>query len=104
MPGLDSYSVSNQSDQLLSSPSSHAQSARSRVKQDHSADSAHSGQGSAGVATSNGHTAGVRKFTSKELSQLNRRHNAHVAYRGKVHYTRMCVGNGCYLNVHVANL
>ena len=27
---------------------------------------------------------GVRKFTWKELSLLNQRHNAHVAYRGKV--------------------
>ena len=26
----------------------------------------------------------VRQFTWKELSQLNRRENAHVAYRGKV--------------------
>ena len=26
----------------------------------------------------------ARKFTSKELSKLNQRHNAHVAYRGKV--------------------
>ena len=26
----------------------------------------------------------ARKFTWKELSQLNRRENAHVAYRGKV--------------------
>ena len=27
-----------------------------------------------------------RKFTSKELSQLSHRDNAHVAYRGKVGY------------------
>lgn len=27
---------------------------------------------------------GVRKFTWKELSKLNQRHNAHVAVRGKV--------------------
>ena len=26
----------------------------------------------------------VKKFTWKELSKLNSRHNAHVAYRGKV--------------------
>jgi len=26
----------------------------------------------------------TRKFTSKELRELNKRHNAHVAYRGKV--------------------
>ena len=26
-----------------------------------------------------------RSFTSEELSKLNERHNAHVAYRGKVH-------------------
>lgn len=29
------------------------------------------------------HTS-VRKFTWQELSRLNKRHNAHVAYRGKV--------------------
>ena len=28
----------------------------------------------------------ARKFTSKELSQLSYRDNAHVAYRGKVGY------------------
>ena len=27
---------------------------------------------------------GVRKFTWEELSELNQRHNAHVAVRGKV--------------------
>lgn len=27
---------------------------------------------------------GVRKFTWQQLSQLNERHNAHVAVRGKV--------------------
>ena len=37
-----------------------------------------------GAATSNGNSSCVRKFTWKELSQLNQRHNAHVAYRGKV--------------------
>jgi hypothetical protein len=33
------------------------------------------------VTTTNG---SIRKFTWKELSQLHQRHNAHVAYRGKV--------------------
>ena len=33
---------------------------------------------------------GVRKFTWKELSQLNQRHNAHVAYRGKVRWHYNC--------------
>ena len=33
----------------------------------------------------NGNSDTIRKFTWKELSQLNQRHNAHVAYRGKVH-------------------
>jgi len=27
----------------------------------------------------------TQKFTSKELRELNKRHNAHVAYRGKVY-------------------
>ena len=43
------------------------------------------------VTTSSGSSAsgggggdGVRKFTWKELSLLHQRHNAHVAYRGKV--------------------
>ena len=31
----------------------------------------------------------LRKFTWKELSQLNGRHNAHVAVRGKVHITAL---------------
>lgn len=35
--------------------------------------------------TANG-GGGVRKFTWKELGKLNQRHNAHVAYRGKVRY------------------
>lgn len=36
--------------------------------------------------TANGHLEGVkrRKFTWRELSKLNGRHNAHVAVRGKV--------------------
>ena len=87
MPGLDTCNVTNQSDQLLSSPSS--QTARSRVKHNESADSASSvnaRRGLSGVTVdlANKHSSGVRKFTSKELSQLNQRHNAHVAYRGKV--------------------
>lgn len=28
--------------------------------------------------------ANTRRFTWKELSQLNKKHNAHVAYKGKV--------------------
>ena len=84
MSGLDMCNMTNQSDQLLSSPSS--QSARSRVKYNESADLASSRKGSSGVTTdaANEHSNGVRKFTSKELSQLNQQHNAHVAYRGKV--------------------
>ena len=42
----------------------------------------HSGHEGRPVAAASGN--GVRKFTWKELSKLNRRHNAHVAYRGKV--------------------
>ncbi len=35
---------------------------------------------------------GVRHFTSEELSRLCLRHNAHVAYRGKVSaYNCVCV-------------
>ena len=33
---------------------------------------------------------GVRKFTWKELGKLNERHNAHVAYRGKVSEQATC--------------
>ena len=36
------------------------------------------------VGPGNRGAAGARKFTWKELSKLNERHNAHVAYRGKV--------------------
>ena len=39
------------------------------------------------VMTANGSSVddeGVKKFTSKQLSELCHRHNAHVAYRGKV--------------------
>ena len=35
--------------------------------------------------TANG-SGGIRKFTWKELGKLNQRHNAHIAYRGKVRY------------------
>ena len=38
--------------------------------------------------------ATVRKFTSNELKELNRRHNTHVAYRGKVSVvkkSRLCL-------------
>ena len=31
----------------------------------------------------------VRRFTSKELQQLNQPHNAHVAIRGKVNRSRL---------------
>lgn len=34
--------------------------------------------------TSANGSGGVRKLTWKELGKLNQRHNAHVAYRGKV--------------------
>lgn len=30
------------------------------------------------------HNDGVRKFTWRDLSKLNKPHNAHIAYRGKV--------------------
>ena len=35
-------------------------------------------------SSGSGGGGGVRKFTWKELSLLHQRHNAHVAYRGKV--------------------
>ena len=40
---------------------------------------------SAGASGANDGSGGaVRRFTWKELGKLNQRHNAHVAYRGKV--------------------
>ena len=43
-------------------------------------------EGSCGShVTTTDSSGGVQKFTWKELSQLHQRHNAHVAYRGKVH-------------------
>ena len=88
MPGLDAENLPNRSDQLFSS--SQAVRHRTSYAGDQNADSAssvgaRSGGCPAHVATPPATSNGVRKFTSKELSQLNGRENAHVAYRGKVH-------------------
>lgn len=92
MPGLDWNNASNKSDHH--DPSSSPQPASGGVvypRIRRNADSAPSSSAryepnSVHVATSAkvNSNSGVRKFTSKELSQLNQRHNAHVAYRGKV--------------------
>ena len=82
MPGLDSEELSNGTDHL-SSKSSSELSRRATTEQSTDKTSSLASQG-LHIATANGSSDGVRKFTSEELSQLNRRHNAHVAYRGKV--------------------
>ena len=100
MPGLDSDNTSNGSSHLLSSSSATTrprltqQAVRNRTSTEWITDHTITGsspplprqpasEGSCDghVTTTNG---GVRKFTWKELSQLHQRHNAHVAYRGKV--------------------
>ena len=44
------------------------------------------GPAGAGLRDSNGpELVSVKEFTWKQLSKLNSRHNAHVAYRGKVY-------------------
>lgn len=112
MPGLDSDNPSNGSSHLpSSSPSSSStttgpcptqRAARNRTSTEWNSDHTTIGSSSplllrqpASEGSCDGHVTttegGVRKFTWKELSQLYQRHNAHVAYRGKVcAYTCTC--------------